>query len=52
MVRDQGQEWDLVDQERRSNNGTEDATLGSTIGHLDTPTGVAGFPGKAVDRMC
>ena len=27
VVRDQGQEWDLVDQEQRSDNGTENATI-------------------------
>ena len=32
VVRDQGQEWDLVDQEQRSDNGTENATIGSTLG--------------------
>ena len=31
-VRDQGQESQLVDQEQRSDNGTEDATIGSTLG--------------------
>ena len=49
-VRDQGQESQLMDQEQRSDNGTEDATIGSTLGSrtggelLEVPD--AGFPAR------
>lgn len=44
LVRDQGQEWDLVDQEQRTDDGTEDAAQGSrTEGELpEFP--VQGYP--------
>lgn len=49
-VREQGQESQLMDQEQRSDNGTEDATIGSTLGSrtggelLEVPD--AGFPAR------
>ena len=54
VVRDQGQEWDLVDQEERSDNGTENATIGSILGSRtegELPEfPVAGYPERYLRR--